>query len=361
MAFTSEEVELCLQIARDASLGKTVAERLQATTESLTTLIPGASVSVVIIDKSFGKAPNPGHLFVRNFSLEDLGDYALNYMKHDPMHVVYLEANGLPSNLSDFVTPGHFGADPFTAEFCPKAHIRHVMGCVHEMPDDLLMGLALHRERGLSDFSPRERELLRLVSPDIARGCFGSILREKLAPPPAIAAEPHSSGAAIFSALGDVLHADAGARALASQVADSPGLADLFVADVRRLAEGQSLEGSFVESTHELVDGRWLRVRFSPLESGPRGKVIAVLEVLAPGSKELFETLCARAQLSPRERDVARLAASGCGNREIARELGISPVTVNVHLGHIYAKTGAPNRTELAALLFGGAKRSGEP
>jgi DNA-binding CsgD family transcriptional regulator len=57
----------------------------------------------------------------------------------------------------------------------------------------------------------------------------------------------------------------------------------------------------------------------------------------------------ATARLTPRERDVLTLVATGLSNVQIGLRLGISARTVNKHLEHIFTKTGLSNRTQVAA------------
>jgi DNA-binding NarL/FixJ family response regulator len=54
-------------------------------------------------------------------------------------------------------------------------------------------------------------------------------------------------------------------------------------------------------------------------------------------------------RLSPRERDVLRLAATGLHVDDIARQLFISPNTARTHLHRSYRKLGATNRTAALA------------
>lgn len=54
--------------------------------------------------------------------------------------------------------------------------------------------------------------------------------------------------------------------------------------------------------------------------------------------------------LSARETEVARLAARGLRNRDIAEALGLTESTVKMHMGNAFDKLGVASRAELAAL-----------
>jgi non-specific serine/threonine protein kinase len=56
-----------------------------------------------------------------------------------------------------------------------------------------------------------------------------------------------------------------------------------------------------------------------------------------------------RPPLSERETTVASLIARGASNREIGRELGISPRTVETHVEHLLRKLGCRARSQVAA------------
>ena len=58
-------------------------------------------------------------------------------------------------------------------------------------------------------------------------------------------------------------------------------------------------------------------------------------------------------RLTPREREVTRLAIKGLSNREIGRHMGLTEGTVKIHLHNIYKKLNISNRTALTALMAG--------
>ncbi|MFJ2061072.1 LuxR C-terminal-related transcriptional regulator [Streptomyces sp. NPDC087908] len=58
-----------------------------------------------------------------------------------------------------------------------------------------------------------------------------------------------------------------------------------------------------------------------------------------------------KARLTPRELEIALLAAAGPRNTDIAEQLGLSARTVGNHLQHVYTKTGIGDRTLLRSAL----------
>ena len=55
-------------------------------------------------------------------------------------------------------------------------------------------------------------------------------------------------------------------------------------------------------------------------------------------------------RLSEPERDIARLVGAGLTNRQVAKQLFLSPHTVDYHLRGIFRKLGINSRVELARL-----------
>jgi DNA-binding CsgD family transcriptional regulator len=104
--------------------------------------------------------------------------------------------------------------------------------------------------------------------------------------------------------------------------------------------------------------GRWLTLHAEAVDEdagdGPERpatqRVSLVVEPTRP--HELAEVIGEAYALSPREREVARLAVAGLSNREIAAALWLSVYTVQDHLKAVFAKLGVRNRAELTSRMF---------
>jgi DNA-binding CsgD family transcriptional regulator len=75
-------------------------------------------------------------------------------------------------------------------------------------------------------------------------------------------------------------------------------------------------------------------------------------ELLAAGERAGQRTVDTLDQLTPQEAQIARLAADGHTNREIAAQLFISPSTVEYHLHKAFRKLGVKSRAQLAQRKF---------
>lgn len=357
MELSTDEVEVLLQIARDAVQGTSFVERFGVVSDGLRLLVPTTSLSAMVVAPG---GQEPEHLYVHNNSLENLVRYATHYRFDDPMGPTIAQGNGVHL-LSDFVR-GREGKDAFTGEFLPQQNIRHILGAAIPMPDGGCLAIGLQREPGLGDFTPKERTLIKLMAPDLGRAAFGWLLRDKVARMSAGAAPvaTPTKGMAVFDGLGDVTRADDQGLAILRLLTETgPHVSDGLVDAVRRLGKGAA---PAMERVWPVAGGH-VRVALTaavapPRRGGAAGRrappaveVVAELEVVRPAVANRFDAVADRLKLTKREREVAALVVEGLGNRGIGARLGMSAVTAGVHLTSIFKKAGVAGRTELTRLL----------
>ena len=78
----------------------------------------------------------------------------------------------------------------------------------------------------------------------------------------------------------------------------------------------------------------------------------AKVELAATGEHARKRTYDTQDDLTPQEAQVARMAAQGARNTEIAHRLFISPATVEYHLSKVYRKLGIDSRAKLVRSML---------
>jgi DNA-binding CsgD family transcriptional regulator len=97
-------------------------------------------------------------------------------------------------------------------------------------------------------------------------------------------------------------------------------------------------------------NGRWLLLYGAQLDGAAEGLTAVIVEPARPAEVELLVMHAYR--LSEREREITHLVLRGLSTKEIARELSLSPLTVQHYLKAIFEKCGVRSRRELMASVF---------
>jgi DNA-binding CsgD family transcriptional regulator len=138
-------------------------------------------------------------------------------------------------------------------------------------------------------------------------------------------------------------------RALALH-ADSPRVFDR--------ARTELALGELLRRSRRRVDARaHLRAAievFEDLGASPwRDRAAAELRASGETARRRDVSAASAAELTPQERQVARLVSEGLSNRDVAAQLFLSPRTIDFHLRNVFGKLGVASRAELARLPLG--------
>jgi DNA-binding CsgD family transcriptional regulator len=143
---------------------------------------------------------------------------------------------------------------------------------------------------------------------------------------------------------------DAAAEELYSEAISHLGRTGLRI----ELARAHLLYGEWLRRQHRRREARdQLRAAYEIFVAAGAAAFTerARLELRATGERAPRRTAQTRDVLTAREAHIARLAARGASNPEIAAQLFISPATVAYHLRKVFATLGISSRSQLASTL----------
>ena len=240
-------------------------------------------------------------------------------------------ADGRALAISDFLTRRELHALELHRDFFAALSIEDQLAINLPASDGSVIGISLNRPR--RSFTPRERGVLELLRPQVARSL--QALGERLRAAAAIEALERAVDAAgeaiVLLRRGRVEHMSARAEALLGGV--------LPPAAAASLAAGLDPPG--------VVEHAGRRLAVSLLHGATDVLRVRELPAAVPGHG-----------LTPRELTVLETVRAGHGDGEVAELLRISPRTVHRHLQNIYAKLGVHSRTAALARVFGASEPS---
>jgi DNA-binding CsgD family transcriptional regulator len=117
-----------------------------------------------------------------------------------------------------------------------------------------------------------------------------------------------------------------------------------------RSAEGDDAPGEVAIARVLSPAGRWVILHGAAMVTGSKRRAAVIVEPAHPA--RIARLLMAAYGLTEREQDVTRLVLRGDSTTDIARELVVSPHTVQQHLKSIFDKTGVRSRRDLAGKVF---------
>jgi DNA-binding CsgD family transcriptional regulator len=157
-------------------------------------------------------------------------------------------------------------------------------------------------------------------------------------------------GLGLLSRASALLASDDDAEALYLQALDHLGRSGVAT----DMAQAQLLYGEWLRRRRRRRDARvQLRIAYDRLQAlgGEAFAQRAAVELRATGEHTRARIGRTGEELTPQERQIARLAADGESNAEIAAQLFISPHTVAYHLRKVFSKLAISSRSQLAAAI----------
>jgi DNA-binding CsgD family transcriptional regulator len=256
---------------------------------------------------------------------------ALGRLAHQhPLISVQMNGDGRTYKISDFLSAREFHTLELYDEIYSRIDAEDQIA--FGLPGPMVIGIAMNRPR--RDFSERDRSLLDILRPHLARA-YGNLLERERG---AVLATALEGGLDLLGAA--VVLVEPGGRIVTA----SGRAMELIDAYFPAGWDGDLPAPGGRPVSAECPRGR-LRVSAAPPETLPEGALLVLEEEPAVTAESLRPL-----GLTERQADVLRLLAAGRPTEEIAAALYISPHTVRKHIEHVYARLGVHSREQAVAV-----------
>jgi len=313
------EIFECISSCSDRNL------MIQTLFEQVQKLIPFSSAAFVPIDPSTGHFEFQGNVLI-NVTPRTVLLFTLYYA---PLHPYVAAQNHVkindPGRMTDVISVPRLFDTEYSRDFQPLTPLFYEVGMPLGFQGDPLGLLGLHRQRSDHDFTDREVEILRLITPFLSIALGNFALNKRMA-------SIEGVGRIQIGVDGRTLSINEEARRILNgnppSILPEPELSG-------RPAFFQSRVGTY---------------RVQTLHQSRKGKEILLIPV--PASDELYAKI-AHLGLTPQQEKVVFAVVRGHSNREIAEQLFVCEQTVKEHLQNIFERVKVRRRSELIAKILG--------
>ncbi len=357
MSLSSDDYKKLLEIIDIAYSIPDRVPMLQAVCEKLPSLLRISSAVLVPADLRTGQFQFERH-FLFHGQPKHLRQYVDYYAALDP-----LASNGwiwrydnTVTRYTDLMSTSQVADSEFGRDFLSRIPMLYCLCTTLGSQGDPIGAIGLHRQQQDGNFTDREKEIVQVLAPHLARALrYGSLFEE----------QRHSEeiGVIVLRSDGHVLYIDDEASNALN------GRPPTAIPDPGSSAIAAFLRteiGTYRVRTIPLELGSQVPIGVVPSECGrldfqlalpsstvhPDGAAKIILLEPFPSRWNLKQRL-GRFGLSARQEEIAILVIRGFSNREIAKRLFITEQTVKDHLHDIFEKVRARSRCELIATILG--------
>jgi DNA-binding CsgD family transcriptional regulator len=212
--------------------------------------------------------------------------------------------------------------------------------------------LSLVRELGAPLFDDDELRFLRGVAPHLARGTQRGLLVGEATDPDL----PDAPGLVVLDADGNVDSLTPGVERWLEELPSTRGEVGLPTSVVAvatqalRTATHPDVPAETAVARVLSTSGRWVVLHGTALVAAGRARTAVIVEPAHPA--RILPLLFSAYGLTRREQEVTQLVLRGEPTGRIARQLSVSPHTVQRHLSNIFDKTGVRSRSDLVGKVF---------